>query len=440
MNWLGQAGLACYLTDADVVSSNKEVAKTVFYAIHSSLQGGNACSLVMALYDAKTLGPFRLWSDIVAYYDTEINRANIILFEMKRLLNLRLDPDVTPTSFIANFKECLLCLQKHNAKLVEDTDTLHALLLVAIQDDQFEMIRDNIIHKPTLSIDEILKDIHEHDTSIQMKDGACNITDDGTSLSGWQTATREPHQKCVSCGECWNIPFFPESWSQVVRGKKLRLMINWCMMAMKKGSTQNELNKAFALKTEIFHPKSSGSNSQKSQHSRQQHGNDNVKMTEDVDNNDDPDEGDSKPPPCKRIHLASSQWVITECNCHRVHRVLAYLSCADPGQPILISDSACDQSLITRDWTVLKWTGCHVLMTVAFAGRNVSEKFPVLISAAKLRDENGNVYVAIANEALYDDDKAQVKSLLSVHQALANPKNGIHDHARCEHDVDCKHG
>jgi hypothetical protein len=62
-----------------------------------------------------------------------------------------LDPDVTPTSIIANFRECLLCLQKHNAKFaVEDMDTLHALLLVAIQDDQFELIRDNIVHKPTL--------------------------------------------------------------------------------------------------------------------------------------------------------------------------------------------------------------------------------------------------------------------------------------------------
>jgi hypothetical protein len=29
-------------------------------------------------------------------------------------------------------------------------------------------------------------------------------------------------------------------------------------------------------------------------------------MTEEVDNNDDPDEGDSKPPPHKRIRLASS--------------------------------------------------------------------------------------------------------------------------------------
>jgi hypothetical protein len=54
MNWLGQAGLACYLTDAKVVSSNKEVAKVVFYVIHSSLQGGDAHSLAM-------LNPFWLW-------------------------------------------------------------------------------------------------------------------------------------------------------------------------------------------------------------------------------------------------------------------------------------------------------------------------------------------------------------------------------------------
>jgi hypothetical protein len=157
-------------------------------------------------------------------------------------------------------------------------------------------------------------------------------------------------------------------------------------------------------------------------------------MTEEVDNNDDTDEGDSKPPPHKRINLASSQCVITVRNCHHIHHVLAYLSRADPGQPILISDSACDQSLITRDWMVLKWTRHHILMTGAFAGRNVSEKFPVVISAAKLRDENENFYAAIANEALYDNNEAQVESLLSVHQALIDPQNGIDDHAPCERD------
>jgi hypothetical protein len=77
-----------YLTDADVVSSNKEVGEPVFYAICSSLQGSDAHSLATALYDAKILNPFRLWSDIVAYYDTDINWANIVLFDVKHLLNL----------------------------------------------------------------------------------------------------------------------------------------------------------------------------------------------------------------------------------------------------------------------------------------------------------------------------------------------------------------
>jgi hypothetical protein len=91
-------------------------------------------------------------------------------------------------------------------------------------------------------------------------------------------------------------------------------MINWRTTAMKKGPSQDELNNEFALKTEIFHPKSSGSNSQKSRRSCQQH------------DNDAPEEGDSKPPPHKRIRLASSRWVITERYCCRVHRMLAYLS------------------------------------------------------------------------------------------------------------------
>jgi hypothetical protein len=104
-------------------------------------------------------------------------------------------------------------------------------------------------------------------------------------------------------------------------------MINWRTTAMKKGPSQDELNKEFALKTEIFHPKSSGSNSQKSQCSHQQHDNEDVEMTEEVDNNDAPEEGDSKPPPHKRIRLASSRWVITERYCCCVHRMLAYLSC-----------------------------------------------------------------------------------------------------------------
>jgi hypothetical protein len=72
-----------------------------------------------------------------------------------------LDLDVAPTSFIADFKECMLRLEKSKAKISKDTNTLCALLLVAIQDDQFETVRDSIVHEPTWNVKDILKDIRE---------------------------------------------------------------------------------------------------------------------------------------------------------------------------------------------------------------------------------------------------------------------------------------
>ena len=53
------------------------------------------------------------------------------------------------------------------------------------------------------------------------------------------------------------------------------------------------------------------------------------------------------------------------------------------------------------------------MMTGAFAGRNVGERFPIVSGAVKLIDETGKAYAAIAHEALYDDNHAQVESLLS---------------------------
>ena len=79
-------------------------------------------------------------------------------------------------------------------------------------------------------------------------------------------------------------------------------------------------------------------------------------------------------------------------------------------------------------------------MTGAFAGRNVGEQFPVVEACAKLIDEKGNAFAGIIHEALYDDNPNQVESLLSSHQSLANPRNGIDERARCEFDVDGQPG
>jgi hypothetical protein len=101
----------------------------------------------------------------------------------------------------------------------------------------------------------------------------------------------------------------------------------------------------------------------------------------------------------------------------------------------LISDTGNDQTLLNSVWRITARTGREVMMTGAFAGRNVGESFPVVSAVAKLIGADGVPYPATAHEALYDANPLQIESLLSVHQALRNPRNGIDDQATCERDL-----
>ena len=109
----------------------------------------------------------------------------------------------------------------------------------------------------------------------------------------------------------------------------------------------------------------------------------------------------------------------------RVTRVDAFLSEVDPSQPILVSDTGNDQTLLTDVWRIIERTGREVMMTGAFAGRNVGEAFPVVSAVVKLIGEDGRAFAAYAHEALYDSNPAQKESLLSVHQSLRDTRNGI---------------
>jgi len=108
---------------------------------------------------------------------------------------------------------------------------------------------------------------------------------------------------------------------------------------------------------------------------------------------------------------------------------------ADPNQHILIADSGCDQTLVTKIWTILENTGHYVMMTGAFAGRNVGEQFPVVHAACKAVMKDGSAFVLIVNEALYDSNEAQVESLLSVHQSLQLQANCIDDHGQYKNKI-----
>jgi hypothetical protein len=111
-----------------------------------------------------------------------------------------------------------------------------------------------------------------------------------------------------------------------------------------------------------------------------------------------------------------------------------YYSEMDSSQHIMVSVTGKDQTLLTSAWHITPHqNGRKVFMTSAFAGKNVGETFPVVSAVAKIIDEDGKAYAAIAHEAaLHDPNPAQKESLLSVHQSLQDLKNGMDDRARCE--------
>ena len=74
-------------------------------------------------------------------------------------------------------------------------------------------------------------------------------------------------------------------------------------------------------------------------------------------------------------------------------------------------------------------------MNGAFASCGHSQLLPVVSAAAKVIDEQGHIYAAVAHEVLYDDKPLQFDSLLSTHQSLSNPSNAIDDRACCEQDI-----
>ena len=88
----------------------------------------------------------------IIYYDTSLNRINIVLVNIKRLLILQLDMATTPVQIISYLRNYLQRLRKNKAKVADDGQILRDLLLVAIHDKSFESIRDNIIEKQNVPL------------------------------------------------------------------------------------------------------------------------------------------------------------------------------------------------------------------------------------------------------------------------------------------------
>ena len=198
------------------------------------------------MLDDMHLDPTTLWLALESYYDTALNRANVILFDIRRLINIRLDPDNTATKFISEYRECLQRLRKNNANIADDNDTLRALLLVAMQDDDFEAVRDSIVSKPDSTVDtSILTELRERETSLMMKDhAATHIGGDGVSSTRYSRRTTQSNAGTGSnkpsggidyatAFRKWVITKYPITWKHAFGIPLFKLLLDWRTKAHK---------------------------------------------------------------------------------------------------------------------------------------------------------------------------------------------------------------
>ena len=254
INDLGSSGLGKFVIDDDAHLLYEELPISVLYALRKVLADVLANTEANKLFDAGDFNPRKLWIELVDYYDTEVNRANINVFEIRKLLSLTLDESSTPLKFVSEMRACLLRLKRNKAQLHKDNDTLRAFLLVAIQDVDFDKIRDTIIDQPTKSIDDLLNDICTKDASLQLKDGVRSLHGDGTStvtrrVSSNKTGSKNRVQDDIKNGR-WVILTFPPGWSKAIGPKLFKILSEWRKAAIFQHSLQKTLDKTFALRVD----------------------------------------------------------------------------------------------------------------------------------------------------------------------------------------------
>ncbi len=81
VNSMGIGGFGIFLKGKSEVQRHPSIGESVFYLLRTAVHGGQAQSIAQAMVDDDKLNPVTSRSDLTAYYDTAINRANVVLFD-----------------------------------------------------------------------------------------------------------------------------------------------------------------------------------------------------------------------------------------------------------------------------------------------------------------------------------------------------------------------
>lgn len=269
---LGTAGLSDAVTSTSFAIHNPMMAKRVFYALRAATEQGHAASLAKEMDYEKLYDPYVLWQKLTAEYDTEANKMNIALYLVRHLYEMKLDCSTTPSKFRSEFNDLWLQLKQANPNLATESDFIRPVMLMAIQDDDYNIVREKIIAEPNKTVAEFLSDIRDRESILRSINGEVIKPIDGSSPDGIRsrrtTHSSNPRDKKAgssssngqrgssksSQGESqsgpWNIPTFPGSWKPMVGNGVFTLMCQWRSKANGSDIDLPTLNKQFQVQTQ----------------------------------------------------------------------------------------------------------------------------------------------------------------------------------------------
>ena len=224
--------------------------------------------------------------------------------------------------------------------IASDDASLRALLLVAIQDDDFDVVRDSIIKDPNRKAEAILTDLRERDHTLNMKDNnAPQLTGDGNqstrytrrsqsannqSQSKPRSGTQDPKSAKDVSGtnpSPWKIPRFPDSWKNAFGHSLFGLLLEW-RSAASRGKSQGQLNSEYDTVVEKFrrdNPRHKSKNRSSRRTSNSPASTSTTQSTSTTPSREDDDarsvsSDEQKSQKRKRIRLNKTRRVITERN------------------------------------------------------------------------------------------------------------------------------
>jgi hypothetical protein len=307
----GSVGASGSLTDQDFHAQYPKVSERVFYVLYAALQAGTCGGLARQFEMASDLNAFLLWTRITQEYETDTNKLNQSLYMVQRLLGIKLTKDIPVSQFRDNFRTQWLEYRKINPIMANEKDFLRPLMLMSLQDDSYDKVREKILADPSLTVDDFLEELRNREQILQGINGDDMNNIDGTaadSIRGRRTNTEKSNKKAPirngggtsdsTLSGPWNIPLIPKSWMGMLGKGIFQTLLQWRTAAHGKNITVDQLRKQF----EVIKYDTGGDPGQ------------GKKRKDSAPSTQSPSTDDTKSPPPKKVRFAlrESRRIVTE--------------------------------------------------------------------------------------------------------------------------------